>query len=120
MKAFLFIFILLVASSAYAVEVDEEWLREVRELIEEQDAHIQRLTDKVVEQQEEILTLRAERDEWKASAQNQRGVYYGGAVGYPLSASGMLMYKFDRWGVYAAPGYSNGFYIQGGLFFKMR
>jgi hypothetical protein len=99
------------ASAATAVEVTEEWLREVREHILALQAQVDKLTDEVIQLEKDKHTLAMETEYWRDRNRRQQGLYLGGHASYPLGGSAMVLYKWERWGLYSSAGYHNGFAV---------
>ncbi len=111
--------ICLVSNLVLAAEVSDEWLVAVKVHIESLQEQIDLLT---VEVNEADLLL----DSYRQKYESQKGFYGGGGASYsflgatyPIGVNGMLMYKFDRWGLYATGGYANGLYIGAGGMIKI-
>ena len=111
--------ICLGSSLAPAAEVSDEWLETVKVHIESLQAQVDLLTVEVNQAERQL-------DIYRQKYNSQKGFYGGGGASYsflgatyPIGVNGMLIYKFDRWGLYATGGYANGLYIGAGGVIKI-
>jgi hypothetical protein len=69
----------------------------------------------------ENTALQAENSALKAQLESyKRGLFIGGNVGLPLGGDAIVLYQFDKSGIYTFAGYNNGWNINIGYMRKVK
>ncbi len=96
------------------VLVKKEKLLEIQAWINQAVAHMEQLL-------EENVALQAENDSLqKQLERSKKGLFLGGNVGLPLGGDAIIMYQFNKSGVYSQLGYQDGFNINIGYMRKIK
>jgi len=96
------------------VIVKKETLREISAWIKQAQAYMNQLMT-------ENVVLQAENDSLKKQLeQSKKGLFIGGNVGLPLGGDAIIMYQFNKSGVYSQVGYKDGFNINIGYMWKIK
>jgi hypothetical protein len=67
------------------------------------------------------VALQAENDSLKKQLErSKKGLFIGGNVGLPLGGAAIIMYQFNKSGVYSQVGYQDGFNINIGYMQKIK
>jgi hypothetical protein len=99
------------------VLVPKAKLAEWRDHIEELQAKVDELGQELTDRELEVAALVARVKE----LERQKGWYMGVDTGYPANGSAMLLYKFERHGIYARAGaHKDGGYINVGYMGRLK
>jgi hypothetical protein len=103
-----------------------EWKINAEKILEQSRDHIIALQNQVDLLMDEINILTVELNEtdmrldmYRQKYNSQKGFYAGGGATYPLGVNAMMLYKFDRLGLYVNTGYTTGFYVGAGGIIKI-
>lgn len=117
---FLTSFLILSATIASGVDVPLETLRRMKERIEKDGETIKELRTTILQKDAEIQRMQQDYQIIYDSNERQKGIYLGVGMGYPLNGGAIILYKFEKWGVYGQVGYSQKIYANMGLIIKMK
>ena len=96
------------------VLVEREKLEKMREWIVNAQKYMDELLTENVALEAENGALQAQLESYK------KGLFIGGNVGLPLGGDAMVLYQFDKNGIYTLAGYNNGWNIHIGYVRKIR
>jgi hypothetical protein len=96
------------------VIVKKETLKKIYAWMEQANAYMNQLLN-------ENVVLQAENDSLqKQLERSKKGLFIGGNVGLPLGGDAIIMYQFNKSGVYSQVGYQDGFNINIGYMRKVK
>jgi hypothetical protein len=96
------------------VIVKKETLREIYAWTKQAQEYMNQLLT-------ENVALQAENDSLKKQLErSKKGLFIGGNVGLPLGGDAIIMYQFNKSGVYSQVGYQDGFNINIGYMRKIK
>ncbi|KPJ84714.1 MAG: hypothetical protein AMS17_15775 [Spirochaetes bacterium DG_61] len=87
------------------VLVKKEFLERMKAWIQESQRYMDELLMENAALQTENGALKAQLESYK------KGLFIGGNIGLPLGGDAMVLYQFERSGVYSLAGYNNGWNI---------
>lgn len=96
------------------VLVKKSMLREVHAWMTQAQAHMKQLLAANVALQSENQVLKQQLE------RSKKGLFLGGNVGLPLGGDAIIMYQFNKSGVYSQVGYQDGFNINIGYMRKLK
>ena len=96
------------------VLVKKEMLLEIQAWITQTQAHMKQLLDENVNLKSENQNLKQQLEKSK------KGLFIGGNVGLPPGGDVIILYQFNKSGVYSQVGYQDGFNINIGYMRKIK
>jgi len=94
--------------------VKKETLREISAWIKQAQTYMNQLMT-------ENVALQAENNSLKKQLErSKKGLFIGGNIGLPLGGDAIIMYQFNKSGVYSQVGYQDGFNINIGYMRKVK
>ena len=96
------------------VLVKKEFLVRMKTWIRDSQKYMDELLAENAALQAENSALRAQLESYK------RGLFIGGNIGFPLGGDAMVLYQFNKSGIYTFAGYNNGWNINIGYLRKVK
>jgi len=96
------------------VLVKKEFLERMKTWIKDSQKYMDELLNENVALQAENEALKAQLESYK------KGLFIGGNVGLPLGGDAMVLYQFNKSGIYTLAGYNNGWNINIGYMRKVK
>jgi len=96
------------------VLVKKEFLERMKAWIKDSQKYMDELLAENAVLQVENSALKDQLESYK------RGLFIGGNIGLPLGGDAMVLYQFDKNGIYSLAGYNNGWNINIGYMRKVK
>jgi hypothetical protein len=126
-KIFFLVMVMIFTVCIMTVKADEDFIEAGEYVIVKKETlrEIYAWTKQAQEYMNQLLTenvaLQAENDSLKKQLErSKKGLFIGGNVGLPLGGDAIIMYQFNKSGVYSQVGYQDGFNINIGYMRKIK